>query len=61
MAMASIIDNIIIQDPGQVEAFASAVEDASKHPVKSGPSSIRMVQDKSEFIELMEKKKTLYE
>lgn len=52
---------IIIQDPEQIEAFANAVEAASKHPVKSGPSSIRMVQDKSEFIELMKKKKTLYE
>lgn len=58
MAMSSIIDNIVIRDPKQVEAFADAVEKAFQNPLGRRRTSVRMVRDKAEFIQLMEKMET---
>lgn len=60
MATSSITDNIVIRDPKQVEAFAEAVDRASKNPLEYRTSSVRMVKDKAEFIQLMKKRRQLH-
>lgn len=60
MAMSSIIDNIVIRDPKQVEAFADAVEKAFQNPLGRRRTSVRMVRDKAVFIQLMEKWRQLH-
>lgn len=54
MAMSSI------RDPKQVEAFADAVEKAFQNPLGRRRTSVRMVRDKAEFIQLMEKWRQLH-
>ena len=61
MATSSITENIVIRDPKQVEACADAVEKASLNPLGRRTSSVRMVKDKAEFIQLMEKRRLLHE
>ena len=60
MATSSITDNIVIRDPQQVEEFADAVEKASQNPLGRRTTSVRMVRDKGEFIQLMEKRRQLH-
>lgn len=60
MATSSIIDNIVIQDPKQVEAFADAVEEASQNPLEHRKIPIHMVENKAEFIQLMKKRRKLH-
>lgn len=60
MATSSITDNIVIRDPRQVEAFADAVEKAAQNPLGPRTTSVRMVKDKAEFIQLMEKRRKLH-
>lgn len=60
MATSSITDNIVIRDPKQVEAFADAVEKAAQNPLGRRTTSVRMVRDKGEFIQLMEKRRQLH-
>ena len=60
MATSSITDNIVIRDPQQVEAFADAVEKAAQNPLGGRTTSVRMVRDKGEFIQLMEKRRQLH-
>lgn len=60
MATSSITDNIVIRDPKQVEAFADAVEKAAENPLEHRATSVRMVKDKAEFIQLMEKRRQLH-
>ena len=60
MATSSITDNIVIRDLQQVEAFADAVEKTSQNPHGRRTTSVRMVRDKGEFIQLMEKRRQLH-
>ena len=60
MATSSITDNIVICDPKQVEAFADAVEKAAQNPLERRTTSVRMVKDKAELIQLMEKRRQLH-
>ncbi len=60
MATSSITDNIVICDPKQVEAFADAVEKAAQNPLERRTTSVRMVKDKAEFIQLLEKRRQLH-
>ncbi len=60
MATSSITDNIVIRDPKQVEAFADAVEKAAQNPLGHRTTAVRMVKDKTEFIQLMEKRRRLH-
>lgn len=60
MATSSITDHVVIDDPKQVEAFASAVESAVQHPLSVKKIGIRMVTDRAEFMRLMEKRRELY-
>lgn len=61
MAASSITDNIVICDSKQVETFADAVEKAAQNPLRYRTTSVRMVKDKAEFIQLMEKRRQLHE
>lgn len=60
MATSSITDNIVIQDPKQVEALDEAVEKAAQNPLECRTTSVRMVKDRAEFIRLMEKRRKLH-
>ena len=60
MATSSITDNIVISDPKQAEAFADAVEEAAKHPLRPQNSGIRIITDRKEFVRLMKRRKELH-
>lgn len=60
MATSSITDNIVIRGTKQVEAFADAVDQAVRNPLDSKATSVRMVKDKAEFIQLMKKRRQLH-
>ena len=59
MATSSITDNIVIRSPKQVEAFADAVDKAYQNPLGYRTTSVRMVKDKAEFVQLMMKRRQL--
>ena len=60
MATSSITDNIVIRDPQQVEAFEDAVGKKSQNRLGDRTTSVRVVRDKGEFIQLMEKRRQLH-
>lgn len=57
MATSSIMENIVISNPKQVSEFADAVDKAAQNPLRHRTTSVRMVKDKAEFIQLMEKRR----
>mgnify|MGYP000279712887 CR=1 FL=1 len=60
MATSSITDTVIITDPKQAEAFADAVEEASKAPLEYPQKSLWFVTDKEEIRRLMKRRKELH-
>jgi len=60
MATSSITENIVISNPKQVSEFADAVDKAAQNPLRHRTTSVRMVKDKAEFIQLMEKRRQLH-
>ena len=60
MATSSITDNIVITDPKQAEAFAAALEEAEKNPLRRSQGSVKFINSREELIQLMEKRKRLH-
>lgn len=60
MATSSITHNIVISDLKQAEAFANAVEEASKSPLGPVQTPVWIVNDREELARLMKKRKELH-
>lgn len=60
MATSSITDTIVISDPKQAEAFAYAIEEAEKTPLRHPQTPVKFVNDREELIQLMKKRKQIH-
>lgn len=60
MATSSITDNIVITDPKQAEAFAAALEEVERSPFRPSQVSVKVINNRKELTELMEKRKRLH-
>ena len=60
MATSSITDTIVITDTKQAEAFAKAIEEAEKTPLRRSQTPVQFVNDREELIELMKKRKQVH-
>lgn len=50
----------MIHVPKQDEAFADAVENVAQNPLGYRTTSVRIVKNNAEFMQLMEKRRQLY-